>query len=94
MTLRADRKKLSKKFKVGDVVTWGYGVIAHKVIRVTELGVWVDTSSQPVRGLGNEHFVYFAPANGREPGPPRHFDGPADVDIERVKRANAIGKNK
>lgn len=42
---RAERKKLRKQFKVGDVVTWGTGAVAHYVVEVKETGVVVDATS-------------------------------------------------
>lgn len=69
-TRRAQRKKLSRRFHVGDLVTWGNGRISHAVTRVTPHGVYVDASSE---GFG-EIFLHFAPGSTskREPGPPRH----------------------
>jgi hypothetical protein len=75
-TRRAIRKKAVKKFKVGDVVTWGQRRIAHKVIEIDSQGVWVDATSV---GL-IRYFVHFAPGNKREPGPPEHTDIPPDID--------------
>jgi hypothetical protein len=43
---RAERKKAQKHFKVGDVVTWGACVVAHRIAEVTEDGVLVDITSQ------------------------------------------------
>lgn len=34
MRRHAIEKKLAKKFKVGDIVTWGNKLIAHRVIDV------------------------------------------------------------
>jgi len=42
---RAQRKKAQKEFEVGDVVTWGEGTIAHRVIDVNPRGVVVDVTS-------------------------------------------------
>jgi len=42
---RAERKKLAKQFKVGDVVTWGRGLRSHVVVEVTPTGVYVDVTS-------------------------------------------------
>lgn len=42
MSKRAIRKKALRKFKVGDLVTWGLGLCAHKIIEVQALGVLVD----------------------------------------------------
>lgn len=42
---RAERKKLQKQFNVGDVVTWGTGAVAHRIIEVKETGVIVDARS-------------------------------------------------
>lgn len=43
---RAVRKKLQKSFKAGDVVTWGEGVLAHRVLEVEDNAVIVDASSE------------------------------------------------
>jgi hypothetical protein len=57
---RAQRKKAKKTFKVGDVVTWGLGLISHRVIEVLEHGVKVDISkSDLARYYGNTYFVAF-----------------------------------
>lgn len=71
MTRRAIRKKLMRKFKVGDQVTWGSGQVFHPVVEVTRMGVIVDASSI---GWTNRLLVEFAPgASGRgHRGPPRH----------------------
>ena len=42
------------KFRVGDVVTWGAKAIAHRVVEVTESGLYVDASSV---GFGSRYFV-------------------------------------
>jgi hypothetical protein len=41
---RAQRKKAIHKFKIGDVVTWGWSHIAHRVVEVTHRGVVVDVT--------------------------------------------------
>lgn len=43
---RAGRKKAKKRFKPGDVVTWGTGTVAHVIVDVTDRGVVVDVTSQ------------------------------------------------
>lgn len=43
---RAERKKAQRIFKVGDVVTWGTGVVAHRVVRVAPEGLYVDVTSE------------------------------------------------
>jgi|SRR5579863_5073241 len=43
---RAERKKAQRQFKVGDIVTWGDGFIAHRVVEVRVEGVVVDVTSQ------------------------------------------------
>jgi len=53
---RAQRKKQLKKFAVGDLVTWGTGKKSHIIVEVTNLGVYVDATSE---GLGNRFFVPF-----------------------------------
>jgi hypothetical protein len=42
---RAERKKLQKYFRVGDLVTWGSKRVARFVVEVRETGVMVDVSS-------------------------------------------------
>ena len=38
---KSTRKKLAKKFKVGDIVTWGNKQTKHEVLEVTKDGVMV-----------------------------------------------------
>lgn len=73
MTRRAVRKKLFRRFKVGDLVTWGSGQVSHPVVEVTRMGVVVDASSI---GWTSRLLVEFAPgARGRgHRGPPRFPD--------------------
>lgn len=42
---RAQRKRARKQFAVGDVVTWGTGLISHRVVEVTDRGCVVDVTS-------------------------------------------------
>lgn len=42
---RAERKKAVKKFKAGDVVTWGNGATAHRVVEVDRRGCVIDVTS-------------------------------------------------
>lgn len=42
---RAERKREMKRFKVGDVVTWGNGALSHRVVEVNQRGVVIDVSS-------------------------------------------------
>ena len=42
---RAQRKKAMREFKVGDVVTWGCGSVAHRVVEVNRRGCVVDVTS-------------------------------------------------
>jgi len=42
---RAQRKKAQRKFKVGDVVTFGIRTWAHRVVDVTPRGVVIDVTS-------------------------------------------------
>lgn len=51
---RAQRKKAMKQFKIGDLVTWGSGVSAHRVVDVTDRGVIVDISTL---GLDGRYFL-------------------------------------
>jgi hypothetical protein len=64
------------KFKIGDVVTWGFKRVAHRVIAVTEFGVVVDSTSSDF-GAIDDHgrrtmLIEFAPGSksNRCPGPP------------------------
>lgn len=68
---------MRRLFKPGDVVTWGRGKVAHRVIEVTSVGVVVDSTSS---GFGNLRksgqltmLIEFAPGSRsyRSPGPPR-----------------------
>lgn len=70
---RAARKKLAKKFKVGDLVTWGSGELSHIVIEVRADGVVVDAASA---GFPN-HFVPFVQKQryGKISEPLRHAKG-------------------
>lgn len=84
MSRRAIRKKLSRKFQVGDVVTWGYAVTAHRVTEVTSRGLWVDSTST---GFGERKegdrlwtFVTFTREDCHWKSPPRHTDRKPDVD--------------
>ena len=77
MTRRAERKRLRRKFKVGDLVTWGAGRVAHPVIDVTALGVVVDSTASGF-GHADRHgrltmLIEFAPGSRshHSPGPPR-----------------------
>ena len=78
-TRRAIRKKATNKFAVGDVITWGLGLVAHRVIGVTARGVIVDTTSSGYGRLSDGRrtlMIEFAPGSrsNRCPGPPRHSD--------------------
>lgn len=42
---RAIRKKLRKSYKIGEVVTWGLGVWAHRIIEVEDNAVVVDATA-------------------------------------------------
>lgn len=90
-TYRQIRKKLSKKFKVGDVVTWGNGYIAHRVVSVNPQGVWVDSTSSGYgtrQKDGTRHlFIPFAGHERYQPsGPPVHTDLEPDQDFEYYMR--------
>ncbi len=69
---RALRKKLRRKFKVGDVITWGRGVVSHRILKVLEHGVVVDAT---MAGFGHLYVAY--DKNNTNPsgrGPIRHSD--------------------
>ena len=55
MGIRADRKKMARKFKVGDVVTWGCGLARSEIIEIDHTGVYVKDETT------KRHFVPFAP---------------------------------
>lgn len=42
MSKRAIRKKAIRKYKVGDLVTWGSGLCAYPIVEVQALGVVVN----------------------------------------------------
>lgn len=46
---RAERKKMQKKFKVGDIVTWGLKIKSHRIVEVCEDGVYVDATDSNVK---------------------------------------------
>lgn len=78
----AERKKLKRQFKVGDVVTWGLGRVSHRIIEVKEHGVIVDAISEGYGLL----FVSFDKNNRNRSGrgPVRHSlnkpDSPGKID--------------
>lgn len=86
MGRRALRKKLARKFQVGDVVTWGRKHIAHCVVEVQAQGVLVDSTSakfgKPQRDGRLFTFIPFIPArrHGMDIGPPEHTDMKPDVE--------------
>jgi hypothetical protein len=87
---RAERKKAQRVFKVGDVVTWGVGSIAHRVVQVTPEGIFVDVTSQKdadryaIRQPDGRYWLlvlydgnmrrWDAYRAGATRGPPRHSD--------------------
>jgi hypothetical protein len=91
-TRRAIRKRMRNKFQVGDVVTWGHGLVSHRVIAVQPSGVVVDTTSA---GVGRSDdagrlvmFIEFASGSrsDRCPGPPRHSNLEPDRDPTPLMR--------
>jgi hypothetical protein len=69
---------MRRRFRVGDVVTWGNGSLAHEVVEVRPDGVVVDSTSsgsgEPLGGGKLATFVPFAQGSARERGangPPR-----------------------
>jgi hypothetical protein len=46
---RAVRKKMRRRFKVGNMVTWGLKVVANRVVEVTDDGLLVDASKDGCR---------------------------------------------
>ena len=86
MTRRAIQKKLTKKFQVGDVVTWGNKRIAHRIVEVQAKGVLVDSTSakfgQSQRDGRLLTFIPFVPVHkyGIDVGPPEHTDMKPDVE--------------
>jgi hypothetical protein len=80
----AIRKKLAKKFKVGDIVTWGYRRVAHRIIEVCRDGVYVDSTSSNCGELmrdGRRRLLvpYIARRRRGVDGPPEHTTLPPDV---------------
>lgn len=75
MTRRAARKKLGRKFAVGDLVTWGNRSVSRRVLQVTSKGVIVDTTEDGVGSRSGGRLtmlIEFAPGSRsrRCPGPP------------------------
>ena len=60
MGLRADRKKMAKKFRIGDIVTWGRGIIDAEVVEVSHDGLYVDTKLEDGTPAPR-HFVPYVP---------------------------------
>lgn len=85
-TPHAIRKKLGKKFKVGDVVTWGHKFVAHRVVIVERDGVHVDATSSGFGELQPDGrrfvFVPFVPTGCSKglKGPPEHTDMAPDQE--------------
>lgn len=83
---RAIRKKMQKKFRPGDVVTWGQGVRSHRVLAVRPTGILVDSTSSGFGRLGSDGrrtiLVEFSPASRSHRcfGPPWHATFPPDED--------------
>lgn len=46
MSKKAELKRLHKKFKVGDLITWGNGSVSHLIVASRPNGVVVDVTSQ------------------------------------------------
>lgn len=86
MSRRAIQKKLVKKFKVGDVVTWGNKLIAHRVTMVCRDGVYVDSTAtnygEPMRDGRRRVFVPYVTRrqHGIDIGPPEHTTMSPDVN--------------
>lgn len=43
---RAGLKREAKRFKVGDIVTWGNNLCSHPVVEVTRTGLFVDVTGE------------------------------------------------
>jgi len=96
---RAERKKARRSFKVGDVVTWGTGILSHVVVEVKEEGLIVDTTSDDFGARqpdGRKHVLVLFDTNIRKyegyftatsKGPPRHSDAEPDKEIPSWKRS-------
>lgn len=52
---RTMRKKMLRRFKIGDLVTWGRKVVANRVVEVLPEGLYVDASREDCRDA--KHFV-------------------------------------
>lgn len=67
---RTNHRRLKKKIKIGDVVTWGRGILYHKVIEIRGNGILVDVSNDPkAKGYTTKHsdgkWYYFVPFSSR-----------------------------
>ena len=85
---RAQLKKARKSFKVGDLVTWGYGAVSCRVLEVRSRGVIVDAQ---IDGKPRRLFVaYDGNVRGGYGG--RHVRHPTAEDLasrERFARMEA-----
>lgn len=83
---RAERKKARRIFKVDDIVTWGAGRVAHRVVEVAVEGLYVDVTSQKdahqyaIRKSDGRYWLFVLydgntrRKSGVSRGPPRHSD--------------------
>ena len=87
MSRHAVDNKLVKKFKVGDVVTWGNKRVAHRVVDVQKHGVFVDSTSAKFGERQRDGrlftFIPFVPVRryGMDVGPPEHTALKPDVEV-------------
>lgn len=72
MGLRAQRKKMAKKFRVGDIITWGSGAVDAEIVEVSADGVYVNTHLED-GSPAPRYFVPFVPRPkyGHTMEPPR-----------------------
>lgn len=68
MGRRAEHKKMRRKVKVGDTVTWGRGVVEAKVVEVAADGVYVDTHLEDGTHVPRYFVTWEGGRRGRGPG--------------------------
>lgn len=87
------KRKRQLRFQPGDVVTWGRGILAHRVLGVYERGLIVDSTSskrgRPMKDGRLTRFIEFAPGRRprRYPGPPWLATFPPDEDPATLPEA-------
>lgn len=79
---RAELKKARKSFKVGDLVTWGHGLVSCRVLEVRTRGVIVGPQPD---GKFPRHFVAYD-GNVRQSDGSRHVRHPTAEDFAARER--------